>query len=66
MPKLLKYTLPIIGGSLVWLVYWLGGGDFERGEALGFTMFTYLLTTAGGYLIAELHTAHNKTRTPNK
>ena len=40
----MKYTLTTLATiTLSFFVYWLGGGDFDRGHALGFAMCVGLI-----------------------
>ena len=34
---LISLILGLLSGAIVFLIYWLSGGDFERGDSLGFT-----------------------------
>lgn len=41
----------LIAGSAVFFVYWLFGGDFERGYGLGFTCMAFI--ALWGYLLHD-------------
>lgn len=53
MRLLLSLICSVAIGSIPYIVYWMGGGNFERGYTLGFTTCSSFILMIGGFIVTQ-------------